>query len=734
MKTTIVQLAFAAVGFSAVAARLPSAAELTVTADQVAADRQTGAFTATGGVRAVAKPFCLLSELVTRDTEGVYRFSDPTRVTTCSNETHKLHWSLDGEVQFASKRYVLLRNVWLKSYDIPLLWLPWWHKPLDTEYGLRVMPGYTSRWGAYVMTKYVYDIYGDPSDGLWFGGNTRFDMRMKNGLALGETVKWRLGEFGTGQVKGYYAWDHDADRYDRHWDDGRHWNYRNWGSTVPDGRYGVMFEHRWQATERDSVRAQFAVYSDSHFRRQFFRNSLLTIENQFLSSQHNEAAWEHIESGWAAGLSVSGPLDDFYGGTGRLPELYVDLMPTRILDTPVFYETESRVGYLSRNYAKYGDRETDFVYARNPGIWADYEAFRFDTYHRFTAPFKVAEVLSVVPRLGYRGTFWSETGLTQIKGDRPCGETGDHPWRSIFEGGVTFSARGTGAVGAWRHVVEPYLDVLAQQAEFAGLGAGSRPYVFDGLDASTDWLDQFAGRSRNLPYSWYGLTPGLRNVFYAVDDKGAIRRLLDFDFYAAFQFNHAEFTEGGPYHRLAKNPARPNYGKSLEVVPGFRVLWDPVRDVTLAFRAEYDSENNDVPYAAARLSVRSRDDFKWYVEYSGRDHRLWDFSSAAYDPDEMSDEDFNWLDYKFVEAGFEHDVCDALAWGPYLRWDCREGELDEVGSWFDIRTDCLGFRFLLGYENEVEMIDGSRHRDDFRCGFYIYLRAIGPGSGSPFGN
>ena len=73
-----------------------------------------------------------------------------------------------------------------------------------------------------------------------------------------------------------------------------------------------------------------------------------------------------------------------------------------------------------------------------------------------------------------------------------------------------------------------------------------------------------------------------------------------------------------------------------------------------------------------------------------------------------------------------------LAWGPFVRWDCREDELDEIGSWIDLRTDCLGLRFSFSYENDYERIDGSRADDNWRFGVYLYLRALGPGSGSAF--
>lgn len=98
----------------------------------------------------------------------------------------------------------------------------------------------------------------------------------------------------------------------------------------------------------------------------------------------------------------------------------------------------------------------------------------------------------------------------------------------------------------------------------------------------------------------------------------------------------------------------------------------------------------------------------------------------------MRNEDFNWAYYSFLEFGIEYDVCDAFAWGPYIRWDCREGEMEEIGSWFDYRTDCLGFRLKLGYENSYKRIDGSEHKEDWRIGFYVYLRAFGPDMGDMF--
>ena len=708
--------------------------ELKVTADRVAADNVTGALAASGHVQAVSAPVILHSDYVARDEEGAFTFADPTHLTTCTNDWDHIHWRVTGEVKFKDKHYVLFKNAWVRMWDVPVLWMPYWYYPMDTDYGWRVMPGYTSRWGAYLLTKYVYGLYGSTSDGHWgLDGSTRFDLRHKNGVALGQGLEWSLGDFGKGKFKVYHAWDEDADRYKRHWNDKKKWNYSHWGNTVPYNRYGLSFEHHTDLTERDMVWVRAAYFSDSHFHHDFLRKTTLSEGNVFATYRANELAWEHYENSFSIGSSVSGPLNDFYSGVAHPPEFYLDFNPMPVFSLPVNYESQTRVGYLDRDYAKYGSSRTSTPFRYVPGPWANFNAFRMDTYHRLTLPMKFADVLSVVPRFGLRGTFWSDSG-TSADPERRAGSSGDDVWRTIVEGGVTVAARGTADVSKnVTHVGEPYLDVLAQEAHISGLSRYGRIYEFDNIDASRDWLDQFAGRSRNLPYSWYGVTPGFRNVLREVYDNGAARTFLDFDAYCAVQFNDTSYTPGTKFNRLVRNPEDPNYGEDNPIfVPGIRARWLPTKDIVLSGRFEYDTENDELAYGSARWNHRLTDKFSYYVSYWTRNHRRWDYAATPYNKDAMRRDEFNWAKYQYLEVGFEHEVCDAIAWSPYIRWDCKEGELDEIGAWLDFRTDCLGFRFKASYENEFTRVDGSKYDHDWSFGFFIYLRALGPSSGNPF--
>lgn len=700
-----------------------------ISADRMAVDAVTKAAAATGHVVAVSMPLQLHSESATRDAEGVVRLSDPTEITTCTNRPGICHWSLKGEVEYQDEKYIRGRNLWLEFYEVPVFWVPYFNYPLEGECGLRVMPGYTQRWGAYLMLKYVYEIAGDEThnpDNFWMYGNTRMDLRYVNGIALGDTVNWNLARFGRGAFKIYYAWDEDADRYEHYWSDSRHWNYRNWGSNVNRDRYQMELYHLWEPTERDVVRLRGALASDSQM-SDFFHSSFMTIRNEWFGNNDNEIAWEHNENAFGSGISVSGPLNEFYGGIARLPEWYFDLAPSKVFDLPLNYETENRVGYLARRYAEYGDGDETNPYAFNPGRWAKYATFRFDTYHRFTAPFKVDDIISVVPRLAYRGTFWNDGGNTGLTGWDTAGKHNGEMFRSILESGVTFSGRGRAWLSeVWRHVLEPYVDVLAQKAWYSGVSGDKRPYVFDSLDASVDWQDQFAGRSRNLPYTYYGVTPGVRNSFDKVDDKGNLHTLFDVDVYAAFQFNHADWYGTDDNHKLAQ-PGSPNYGKNdIYMTPGAQLRWHPDQDITLRTRMEYDPDYNEIAFADIGWRQRCSEDFSYFVNLISCDYRRWDFSSTPYDPKQMTGDDFNRSMCSLVSAGFEQHPIDWFAWSPFVRWDCRNGELDTVGAWFDYLTDCLGFRLVVEYNNSYTRIDGSEHEEDWDIGFFIYLRALGP--------
>ncbi len=695
--------------------------DIKIEAKHLSANRQTGVLVATGNVVAVAAPYRLHTDAAQRAADGHYAFAPGTMMTTCSNDVDHLHWRLTGEFHYLENRAAIVRDAWVTLFDVPVLWVPYWYYPLNTDYGLRVMPGYTSKWGGYLLTGYVYDIWNEgKGEGPSLGGSTYADFRTRNGVALGQTIRWDLADYGKGKFKVYHAWDIDYDRYEDHWSDHKR-NYRNWGSDVDRERYGLKLEHYADITERDTLRAQATYYSDSWFRRDFYRN-----EERGESIPINEVSYEHRELSWASGVSASGPLNDFYGGVARLPEGWISVSPQPIWDLPVNYESQTRAGYLNRNYAEYRGASEDMFryvpYIGPDGRAADYQTFRADTSHRITAPFKLWDVLAVAPRATYHGTFWSDSGSRAALAEGRSKASGDDIYRNIAEFGLTASARGSAWLSdAWRHTVEPYLDYSYQVVDTTSTRK-RRAYVFDGYDGATEWLDQFGFEGRGLPYNWHGIRPGIRNIFQRADEHGVPRTVFDADLYAAIPFaSYSRYTRGSWMNGYAKDSDDPHYSHRDDVVPGLRLRYAPTKRVTFLARSEYDARNDKAAYSDLFMRHRITDNFSWHLGYIGRDHRTWEYVPSIYDR-------FNWAKSSIARIGFEHGICDWLAWGPYLRYDCRHGEVDEIGAWVDFMTDCLALRVQLEYENDYRRIDGSHHDDDVRVVLFIYLRAFGPNS------
>jgi hypothetical protein len=348
------------------------------------------------------------------------------------------------------------------------------------------------------------------------------------------------------------------------------------------------------------------------------------------------------------------------------------------------------------------------------GRGADYQAFRADSAHRVSAPFTAAEILSIVPRAGYRATWWSDSGNP----DAAFLSASDDPlYRGIAEIGFTISARATGWIDdKIQHIFEPYLDYSFQDVSYGGEDE-NRAYIFDNCDASVDWLDQFGFEGRGLPYNWHGIRPGVRNYLRMDEGDGKSRPLLDTDIYAAIPFLDEDYSADG--HPVEQENGF--YNRQECVIPGFQMRFRPSNRITFSTRTEYDVDSEKVAYSSVGLTHSISRDFSWNLAYIGRDHQLWDYLPSEYDRwnEQLSD---------VISLGFLHQACEWFAWSPTIRWDARRNELDEFRIWFDYLIDCIGFRLSMDYHPSIMRVDNSKYDSDFSVGFAIYLRTLGTSS------
>ena len=143
----------------------------------------------------------------------------------------------------------------------------------------------------------------------------------------------------------------------------------------------------------------------------------------------------------------------------------------------------------------------------------------------------------------------------------------------------------------------------------------------------------------------------------------------------------------------------------------------PSNRFSFTSRTEYDLDSEKVAYADLNMEHTVSHDFSWRVGYIGRDHRIWDYVPSAHHR-------WNYQYSNIISIGFKHDVCDWFAWGPFVRWDARCGELDETGAWFPPDLSILVLQALLvgnGYNTEISGYKDAAFFDKLR----EFVRDIG---------
>jgi len=266
----------------------------------------------------------------------------------------------------------------------PIFWFPYLFANTNNT-GIEFLPGYDSRWGAYLLTAYSFPIVTGVT------GKVRSDLRTELGPGFGfdATFKYGKDDRSFGEFISYYAFDKQPDT-----------DVAGPGEPAEpgdDGRYRVTFKHRLFLTDDIYVTADINLLSDVDFLEDYYPGEF-RVDPQpdtFLAV----TKWDEF---YTLNLLARFQINDFQDTTERLPELVIDFKQHRFFGLPVYYDGESSVGQYRRafsNTPEFG--ETDFP---------DYESTRFDTFHQISIPTQVFGWLNLIPRAGFRITGYSESG------------------------------------------------------------------------------------------------------------------------------------------------------------------------------------------------------------------------------------------------------------------------------------------------------------------------------------
>jgi lipopolysaccharide assembly outer membrane protein LptD (OstA) len=341
-----------------------------------------------------------------------------------------------SRVRMVPGQYIEAWNAVLFMNGVPAFYFPYYKRSLGVHANeLNFMPGFRSAYGPYLLTTYTWWL-NDAVDGVLHA-----DYRERRGLGVGPDLNLHLGRWGDGEFKYYYL--HDLDSNESLVTN----SFQNLSGPIPKNRQRFYFG--WQATPATNlnVKALVNYQSDPLVLHDFFEGDY-TANPQPNTFVEVNKYWRN----WSLDAETTPRVNNFFDQVERLPEVKLTGFRQEVVNTPVFYESESSAGYYRRMLAN-----TNALFGGLTGPMADVSAPRADTHQQLLVPKTFFGWLNITPRAGGRFTYYGpETGP---------GGTNSETYRKIFNTGVDVSAKSsrlwTGATNSLldmdglRHIVEP---------------------------------------------------------------------------------------------------------------------------------------------------------------------------------------------------------------------------------------------------------------------------------------
>jgi lipopolysaccharide export system protein LptA len=326
-------------------------------------------------MRTDRNPYLVGGNDVTSISEGAYLVKRGSFTTHDSNHPD---FRLQAKtVRIYEHDRVIFHDVTFYIGKVPVFWWPYLYQSLDDAFSVIVSPAYLSSWGPSLLTRVSFPITDE------IKGRLRIDYRSKRGPAIGLEADARYGENKTSfaRLRTYFLRD-DEPNINR--------------TSVPrgvisPGRYRVSLEDRTYFTEDIYATVNVTKLSDPFVLEDFFQGDF-RLDPQ----PDNVVALTKFNPNYTLTGIARFQANDFFEQTSRLPEVVLDIKRSPIFGGPIFYEGETGLGYFRRQFA-------------NDSPFQNYGTFRFDSFHQLLYPNTYFGWLSVVPRVGFRGTYYDET-------------------------------------------------------------------------------------------------------------------------------------------------------------------------------------------------------------------------------------------------------------------------------------------------------------------------------------
>lgn len=609
----------------------------------------------TGAFKAFIDPYFVNASGAERISGTEYLLHD-AQLTTCTNPACSEHYVIQArDVSVRPGDRLLAHEATFYLGDVPIFYSPVWRRILDDRYaGLSLRPGYSSSMGVYLLSGYTWPVM----PGL--KTTSHLDVRSARGIAGGQDLDWRTVAGGAGGAEFYFANDLKVDEdYPEEYENG----------VVDRNRYRFRLHHQEPWSPEDYLLTELNYVSDPYIIDDFFNS-----EYRRGSEPENYLNLVHSEESMTAGLLARFRVNDFYTVVERLPEATLDFSRREIPDTDFYLESFNSVSVLNKAW-------------EDTSIEEDYSTFRMDSKDMIYYPGRYFGFLSLVPRAGARGTFYSETIETRetrtvtanVDSNGILHAVTNSIWateeqgadvRGMLELGLETSFK---AFQAWetdpsplidglRHIVEPYLNYTYIPTPNIEPG---ELHQFDDVDA----LD----RQNTLAF-------GVRNKLQTRRDSRPWD-LIDLDLNTVYNLDPDEGAD------------------NLESIN----LWTEITPVDF-FKVNADGSYNTQDSRLETFNTRL-----WYIEDIWRlaiEHRY------LVDTSDLISALVNWTPNP--RWGFE----------AYWRYEAQDSQLEEQGYVVQRNVDCLSFRLGFSHLPSYIQEDGTEREQDFRVELAIWVKAF----------
>jgi len=350
--------------------------------------------------------------------------------------------------------HVVFQNVTFYVRNVPIFWWPYVYQSLNDAFSFSISPAYLSSWGPSILTQVTFPITEN------IKGRLRLDYRGRRGVAVGfdSNIEYGKDKNSWANLKTYYLQDQNPllNQTDLR------------RGLVSTGRYRVTLEDRTEFTKDIYGIVDVTKLSDEFVMQDFYHTDfrLDPVPDDVVAvAKTNPFYTLTVISRFQA--------NQFFEQTERMPEVVLDIKRHALFGGPIFYESETGFANLRRQF----DNDSDFQ---------NYGAIRADTFHQLLYPNTYFGWLSVVPRGGFRETYYSQTRdlgktifdvsenplvpdflLADPTLEEPLAKGGD-TFRTVFNAGVEASfkmsrewedaqSRALGLDGL-RHVIQPFTN------------------------------------------------------------------------------------------------------------------------------------------------------------------------------------------------------------------------------------------------------------------------------------